>query len=340
MLVLNVRNVHEALPEALLRLEELGYQRDSRNGPVRLFPMPVTTVYERPRERVIFWPERDANPFFHLMEALWMLGGRNDLAFVEQFVKRMREFSDDGKTLHGAYGFRWRRHFDVDQLRTIAVQLQNNPDDRRCVLTMWDPAVDLGRSGRDVPCNTQAYFSIQDSRLNMTVLNRSNDLVWGAYGANAVHFSLLQEYLASLIGVSVGTYYQVSNNLHAYLSTLEQVRPLAISSAGLVGLRNDDSRCPYRSGEVHPYPLMETSPSVWDRDLQLFLSDGPLIGFEDRFFRRVANPMLLAYRTYKAHRGPGRYDLAREILSNCLATDWRLAALDWLQRRETKEFSS
>src|ERR1017187_3661662 len=108
MRILHVRNVHEALPRALALLEQEGVERPSRNGPVLLGPS-VTTVYERPCERVIFWPERDANPYFHLYEALWMLAGRDGIAGPARYAKQIREYSDDGVVLHGAYGDRWRK---------------------------------------------------------------------------------------------------------------------------------------------------------------------------------------------------------------------------------------
>ena len=79
MRVLEMRNVHCALPRALQELERVGQARESRNGPVIVFPDPVTTVYAKPCERVMFWSERDANPAFHLYEALWMLAGRDDV---------------------------------------------------------------------------------------------------------------------------------------------------------------------------------------------------------------------------------------------------------------------
>src|SRR3989304_1089903 len=119
MQVLRVRNVHEALPLGIAMLEEFGSRGESRNGSVLVMDEPVTTVYERPRERVIFWNERDANPFFHFYEGLWMLGGRNDVKSLTRFVKRMESYSDDGKTFHGAYGYRWRNHFHFDQLAII-----------------------------------------------------------------------------------------------------------------------------------------------------------------------------------------------------------------------------
>lgn len=332
MLQFNVRNVQEALPEGLFHLQAMGVERDSRNGPVRLFTMPVTTTYQKPRERVIFWPERDANPFFHLFESLWMLGGRRDVAFCTQFVKTMANFSDDGKTFHGAYGWRWREHWGFDQLGAIIAALTVNADDRRCVLGMWDPAVDLGRQGKDVPCNTQAYFWIDtNGAVSMTVCNRSNDMVWGAYGANAVHFSYLLEYIAAGVGRPVGQYYQMSNNLHGYLDTLKQVEALAHVGSGEVGPLE---YCPYTRGEVEPYPLVSTPLRQWQEDLSVFLHDGPIVGLRDPFFRRVATPMWMAHRAFKENKGFDKYDAPLEILRQCKATDWRLAATQWIERRK------
>src|SRR5690349_8491532 len=134
MHVINARNVNYALAEGIHHLSEVGVKRESRNGPVMMAPTPVTTVYERPLERVLFWMERDANPYFHLYESLWMLAGRHDVAPLVRYDKQMQEYSDDGKILHAAYGHRWRKAFDVDQLELIARALKANPNDRRQVL--------------------------------------------------------------------------------------------------------------------------------------------------------------------------------------------------------------
>lgn len=329
MIVIRARNVQCALPLALDVLRGCGVQRDSRNGPVVMFPEPVTTVYLKPAERVIFWPERDANPFFHLMESLWMLGGRNDVEFVAKYVSRMRDFSDDGVTFHGAYGHRWRNHFHFDQLLPIIVALRTNRDDRRQVLSMWDATVDLGRFGKDLPCNLQAIFQVAvDGRLDMTVTNRSNDIVWGAYGANAVHFSYLHEYMARSIGVEQGVYRQMSANFHAYLPTLQQV-------SGLMDRVNPSHPKlfnPY-DGDLAPHPLMEIPRSQWDVELEMFLTNPTVMGLRDPFFRRVALPMFLAHRAFRTRKGAQRYDEALEYLEACRSPDWALAGTEWIERR-------
>src|SRR5690348_17067041 len=104
MRVLEARNAHDALPKGIRLMRNHGVSRDSRNGQVLQAPWPVTTVYTKPCERVMFWPERDANPAFHLYESLWMLQGRNDLSPLLRYVRDFGRFSDDGETLYGAYG--------------------------------------------------------------------------------------------------------------------------------------------------------------------------------------------------------------------------------------------
>lgn len=338
MIVIKARNVQQALPLALEQLQQGGVHRDTRNGPVLMFPEPVVTVYEKPEERVMFWDCRDANPFFHLVESLWMLGGRNDVEYVSAFVARMKDFSDDGRTFHGAYGFRWREHFGFDQLERIIKALRANKEDRRQVLSMWDATVDLGRVGKDLPCNLQATFQVNsDGKLDMMVTNRSNDMVWGAYGANAVHFSVLQEYVARSVGIQIGRYWQTSANFHAYLSTYEQVKELAAFAPDPYSDRRAPwGHDPYTLGEATAFPLMTLTSMLWDEELEQFLDDPLTNTFDDPFFEVVAKPMYRAHEAFKRSKGGDRYDNARLWLEQVAASDWKLAGIEWIERRRAK----
>ena len=150
MKVINARNVNDAFLLGLDLFQDPRNFREqkSRNGITFEALEPVTTVYERPWERVMLIKLRDANPFFHFIEGLWMLAGRNDLKPLTYYVKSMEDFSDDGETLWGAYGWRWKDYFEKDQLQIIIQQLKDNPEDRRCVLQMWDVKEDLNRDGK------------------------------------------------------------------------------------------------------------------------------------------------------------------------------------------------
>jgi thymidylate synthase len=305
-----------------------------------------------------------------------MLAGRNDVAPLAYYNKRMREYSDDGVTLNGAYGYRWRRAEDrsppksaydtfvgggcpapVDQLDVIIDHLTRLPDSRRAVLSMWNVEDDLlkvgsdldvmtGKESKDVCCNLLAMFSLrsqfrpctpeelarwgsfdghqqaEDIVLDMTVVNRSNDLIWGLLGANYVHFSVLQEYMAARLGVEVGRYSVMTNNLHVYKSNWRPAEWLA----------DHDPDVAYS-----PAPLVQDA-RLFDKQVPLVLNywDG---GDSDRsisksevtepFLWDVARPMFSAFRRYKR----GKLEHAKEDAEEIGCPDWRRAAREWLENR-------
>lgn len=330
MITIDARNVNEALLMGISALLEFGAQRESRNGPVFVMPTPSMTVYQNPVDRVIFYPERDANPFFHFMEGLWMIAGRNDVEWISRYSGNIANFSDDGITFHGAYGYRWRKYFSIDQIETAISLLKENPDDRRIAISMWDPDGDLNCEGKDFPCNLMLIPRINPSgSFDLSIINRSNDAIWGAYGANAVHMSMLQEYMASCIGVPVGCMYQFSTNLHVYKSILEKHQSLHEMAIQEVLPIMD----PYNNEEVKAFPMIK-DPDKWKDELMIFMDAGPaIIGFEEPFFKRVASPMALAWRSWKDKEDPHRVETAIGFAQEIAATDWRKACVEWLERR-------
>ncbi len=357
MNIISVRNVHRALPLALELMRTQGVRRSSRYGDVFQMVGSVTTSYSRPTERVMFWEERDANPFFHFAESyLWMLGGCNDVETVARFAAHVATFSDDGKIFHGAYGHRWRVGMPTgvhgteiqDQIKIICDLLRNDKNDRRCVLQMWDSASDLGRSGKDVPCNTMATLQIgTDGRLDLSVFCRSNDIVWGCYGANAVQFSVMQEYVAACVGVPVGIYEQISVNWHGYEKTYSPLLDAMLDTSKRV--RGESyldlqikEECPYTREIVRPYPIMwpGTNPVAWEESLQKLLKHkgrAPNDGrWHDPFFPEVAIPILKAHDAFRELTGERRYQQALHELRQCRATDWKMACGDWILRRLAK----
>lgn len=354
MLVIDARNVNDAWTKAIPIIKEKGVARPSRYGPVLEYPAPVTTVYEKPWERVLFDSTRDANPFFHLFEALWMLSGRNDVAWLARFLPRMAEFSDDGLTFHGAYGYRWLQHFDMygggdedetDQLGKIIRMLSANKDERRAVLQMWDPVADLGRNGKDLPCNTAAYFKVRDGKLEMTVTCRSNDIILGCLGANAVHFSILHEYMAALTGYPQGRYFQVSDSWHMYTETSAKFFRSDGSWEGdpyaLQAPHHPALNIPLFEYEYAPALPFSELRNLWGRDLAKFISlaalpelTGIIAPFQFLFFNGVAAPMLSAFNAWKSGDIHTAMDIIRKRMVWC---DWKIACTNWLGRRLEKQ---
>jgi len=309
-------NVNDAYVNGLWWLKVAGEEEQSRNGPVIAAPSPVVTVYQRPSQRVLFDALRDCNPFFHLFEAVWMLAGSRDVKPLLKYNKRMVDFAEGGEHIHGAYGDRWFRYFGFSQVRMIYDLLDCNKQDRQAVLQMWDCKSDLGASVKDKPCNTHCYFRVVRGRLDMTVCCRSNDIIWGAYGANAVHFSVLQEFMANALGIPIGCMYKFSNNFHIYKS---------------VPRFDEIMRNPYL--DVDPYKL---KAKEWEHILQpgenpwYFLKECQDIveGRDTRhvrclWLRRLILPMIALWES--------RDRLILEGMEDC---DWKVAFTEWLDRRE------
>ena len=320
MLSVAVRNVNEAYSEGLWKMKILGVDADSRNGKVKRIPGPVATTYYMPTERMLMDPKRDANPFFHIFEGVWMLAGRNDVKFVQRFNSNIGQYSDDDRTLAGAYGHRWRNHWRRDQLYWLIEHLSHEPNSRRAVLQMFDPLTDqppVGKVPKDIPCNTAAYFDIVEGALNMTVTCRSNDMIWGAYGANAVHMSMLQEFVAGALGVDVGFYTQFSNNFHMYEKHFDLLEsPPTYEVGGVWGSHT---------------PLV-SSPRMWESDLvamQKWCADGTK-SYTCTYVLHVLSPMLDAWQDYKG----GDKEAALRQCDRIVDDEVRQACIEWLCRRK------
>lgn len=355
MHVITARNVNDAYRAGMRLIAEQGILLPSRNGPVRRVTDPVTTKYTRPTERVLFDIQRDANPFFHLFEALWMLSGANDVRTLDYVLQSFREFSDDGRTFHGAYGYRWR-HWpsptttydeEIDQLAYAIDMLKRDASTRRVVIGMWDPRRDLAAASKDLPCNDIIKVAIVNGALDIQVFNRSNDIIYGCYGANAVHMSVLQEYLAGMIDVPVGRYFQISGDFHAYTES-----PYRWDAYWPLAADNED---PLDEQWVNPYRVFEpnarhmttnplvTNPETFDAELHRFVGAmrekrsvmalDPQM-FENTFFGNVAIPMHWAFEHYLAK------DLQHAIITlenfrsfGAHDNDWLLAGQGWIETR-------
>lgn len=320
--IITVRNVNHALVDGLWFLKTAGFEQPSRNGPVLRAPGPVITHYKRPWERLCLDPKRDANHVFHLMETIWMLAGENDVSWLLPFNSSFSNYAEDDGLQHGAYGFRWATHFGLNQIQEVLIEL-TKPATRRAVVSMWDPRTDLGADKKDLPCNTHIYFEVLNDKLNMTVCCRSNDMVWGAYGANAVHFSILQELLALELDLRVGSYYQMSNNFHIYT----QMGP----GPALLQSTSTEPECMYETGMAQAIPLLSGGECVWNflEDCVCFIHH-EVPRLKTHFMRRVAGPLRAAYLARKQGLE------WRSMLDDVPDCDWLLAFRLWAARRDEK----
>lgn len=322
------KDVNSAYVDLIDAMSSHGVRSSSRNGPVIKIPEPILITYEEPTSRVLLNARRDANPFFHLYHALWLLAGRDDAAAPSRLVKRYADYSDDGVTMNGSYGRRWRRasfyedgrsegiegyvRDEVNQLDLLVTHLKADPASRRAVLQMWNVEDDLLKidSSRDVCCNTAAYFSVVGGRLEMTVTSRSSDLVWGLLGEDYVTFTVLQEYVASAVGIGVGRYHHMANDLHVYVDRGMDEDPVDDSGLEEFSRTRVVLASPgfdeELSAVVERHATAQTTRARWRCE----------------FFDRVLEPMMVSHATRD-----------ETMVDEIADSTWRTAARRWIQRR-------
>jgi thymidylate synthase len=187
---------------------------------------PLVTAYGRP-----------VNPAFALAEVIWILMGRDDVAMLQRYNSSIGDYSDDGETFNAAYGYRIRSEFGHDQLLDVIAQLIEKPDTRQAILQIWSPSKDFtyqrrrdsfglteyAQSTKDRACNITGHALIRDGRLDWTQFVRSNDVIWGTPN-NFMQWMHIQQFVAGMVGVPVGSYYHVADSLHMYDYHQEQAR--------------------------------------------------------------------------------------------------------------------
>ena len=202
-------NPSVALPRILEAVANAPVQ-DSRNGETRELLMQQVHLTSSTHPYTIT-PGRKASLPAQIAETMWVLSGRDDVAWLSNYLPQAHKFSDDGITWHGAYGPRLRRwgysdtphgthpigHEDtLDQLQHVIDMLREDPASRRAVMSIYDPAADTG-GGLDVPCNNWLHFLVRDGVVQLHVATRSNDIMWGWSGINAFEWSVLVQVVAN-----------------------------------------------------------------------------------------------------------------------------------------------
>lgn len=187
--------------------------------------------------RVMNVPHRNNDIFAQVAETLWVLAGRNDIGFLSYYLPRAADFSDDGKTWRAGYGPRLRAwpkyqvvesaHEDsfnhgglyrerVDQIAEVVNLLRNDPHTRQATISIWDPAEDWVDNSKDIPCTNWLHFLQRDGKLDLEVVMRSNDILWGFSGINFFEWSVLLDMMAFWTKFEVGAIHWFASSFHLY----------------------------------------------------------------------------------------------------------------------------
>ena len=171
--------------------------------------------------------EKKGTLFSCLGELLWYLAGSNKVDFIKYYIQNYDEYSDDGKTIYGAYGPRlFGLNGTINQVQNVIDTLKANDSSRRAVIQLFrgeDLANNLETRREDFPCTCTLQFSVRNHQLHAMIMMRSNDAFLGL-PHDIFAFTMLQELIARSLGVEVGPYKHAVGSLHLYTKHTKEIQ--------------------------------------------------------------------------------------------------------------------
>lgn len=310
--------------------------RQPGRGGVTWELLPAVFVIQDPSQRWVISRNPAMSAPFALVEIIGIIAGRQDSEYLNFFNPRLPRFAGTGSVYPGAYGFRLRRHFGIDQLERVCAALERNAHSRQAVLQIWDavadiPLTDGSPASPDIPCNLCSMLKLRDNRLYWTQILRSNDLFRGT-PYNFVQFSVLQEVVAGWLGVTMGSYTQLSDSLHVYeqdLQSLASFTPIDAPAS------KDSLLLPKRTSDLFWSNLNKSvteliAPELGEKDIEeiALQQDYP-----------AAQNILVIVAADSARRR-AYYDLAKDLSSRCTNPLLSLAWQRWDSRTVRRQPAS
>lgn len=185
----------------------------------------VVAVLTNPRNRIFSSNERKFSLSYGIGEWLWYMRGSNKLKIISYYSPSIKKYSDDGITMNGAYGPRI-----IEQLHRAIELLKKDTNSRRAVVSIYNKD-DLGKVSNDIPCTVCLEFFIRDNKLNLITFMRSNDLYLG-FPNDVFAFTMIQEYVANMLEMDLGTYYHHIGSIHYYKENEEKISAIANEKLG------------------------------------------------------------------------------------------------------------
>lgn len=140
--------------------------------------------------------------------------------YVEK-VKTDEQFAKEWGDLGPIYGKQWRDFGGVDQLKDVIERIKTNPNDRRMIVSAWNPP-EIPKMALP-PCHCFFQFYVADGKLSLQMYQRSCDTFLGV-PFNIASYALLLMMVAQVTGLKPGTFVHVYGDLHIYQNHFEQVK--------------------------------------------------------------------------------------------------------------------
>ncbi len=164
-----------------------------------------------------------------IKEMLWIYQDQSNSLDVLEDKYNVHYWNDwevkNTRTIGQRYGAIVKKH---DIINKILKQLEDNPWNRRNIISLWDYQAFDETDGL-LPCAFQVMFDVRridgEIYLDATLTQRSNDMLV-AHHINAMQYVALQMMIAKHFSWKVGKFFYYVNNLHIYDNQFEQAEEL------------------------------------------------------------------------------------------------------------------
>ena len=212
-----IRDRFKNAQEAFISIyNEINSNGEDGSGTKYLFN--IGFYIDNPMDNSILVDNRNWNENYAEYEWQWYLSGNRSAIDIAKRAKIWTKCMDVNGNVNSNYGYQWNRG---EQLTYVVNELKSNPNSRRASISIYD-AKDRWNFDNDTPCTYAVNFNIVDSKLNMSVMMRSND-IWFGFCNDQYCFSRLQEMISKELSIDVGWYYHFTNNMHIYNNFLNKL---------------------------------------------------------------------------------------------------------------------
>ena len=166
---------------------------------------------ENPLDNEINSDFRKWNKNYADYEWNWYLSANPNAEEISKKAPIWKKHMDENGNVMSNYGWQWVRKSQLDR---VIDKLAANKNTRQAVITIYD-GKEIELYQHDTPCTLDISFTIENDKLCMTVLMRSNDL-WFGFCNDQYCFSMLQKHVAEILEIEIGWYYHFAIDLHLY----------------------------------------------------------------------------------------------------------------------------
>lgn len=176
--------------------------------------------------------------FFNLIKAelLWFLTGSSDVKELQKLGCHIWDANAEASNwksragfdgdLGRVYGVQWRKWRtpdgqEIDQLGGVIARIKKDPNDRRLIVTAWNPG-ELDQMALP-PCHMLYQFYVANGELSLYMVQRSCDSFLGV-PFNISSYALLLAMVAQVTATKPREVILSFNDVHIYKNHFDQVR--------------------------------------------------------------------------------------------------------------------